>query len=332
MRAVNSPSVADSFRSLIHEQIGHGFETSMTNKTAGYLEQHILKISIAATLLLAVVGILFGLLSGSLAIVFEGMFNMVDTAMSLMALLVARLLTSEGSRRFQYGYWHVEPMVLVFNGSILILLCAYALINAIGSLLSGGRELNFDWAFVFALLMSILSIGMYIFIRQKNLKLNSEFLRLDTQSWLISACISSSLLIAFGIATGMQKTSYSHLTPYVDPCILAALTACLIFVPMSAVRDAMRDIFLIAPFGLDEKVTDFLDELIVRYSFKTYSSYVAKIGRAQFIEIHIVVPTGYAISGVEALDAIRREIGEAVGGDGPQLWLTVSFTTDESWI
>lgn len=44
-------------------------------------------------------------------------------------------------------------MVLVLNGSILILLCTYALVNAIGSLMSGGHELNFDWAFVFALLV-----------------------------------------------------------------------------------------------------------------------------------------------------------------------------------
>ncbi|KTD43645.1 cation diffusion facilitator family transporter [Legionella quateirensis] len=304
----------------------------MNSTTSVLLEQRILKISIAVTFLLAVAGVLFGLISGSLAIVFDGMFNMVDTAMSILALLVARLLTSKGSRRFQYGYWHVEPMVLVFNGSVLILICAYALVNAIGSLLSGGRELNFDWAFVFALLMSVLSIVMYVYVRQKNLKLNSEFLRLDTQSWLISAAISTSLLIAFGIAALMEGSSYDHLTPYIDPFILTVLTACLIFVPMAAVRDAMRDMFLIAPFGLDEKVRGFLDELTKRYGFKTYSSYVAKIGRAQFIEIHIVVPEGYPISGIETLDAIRHEIVEVMGGNGPQLWLTIAFTTDESWI
>jgi len=304
----------------------------MSNKTTGFIEQKVLKISISVTFLLAVIGIVFGLLSGSLAIVFDGMFNMVDTAMSILALLVARLLISEGSRRFQYGYWHVEPMVLVFNGSVLILLCVYALINAIGSLLSGGRELNFDWAFVFALLMSVLSIGMYIYVRQKNRKLNSEFLRLDVQSWLISAAISSSLLVAFGIATCMEGTQYQNLTPYVDPLILTILTACLIFVPMAVVRDAMRDMFLIAPFGLDEKVRGFLDELTVRHGFKTYASYVAKIGRAQFIEIQIVVPPGYPISGVEKLDAIRREIRNAMGGDNPQLWLTIAFTADENRI
>ncbi|KTD31649.1 cation efflux protein [Legionella moravica] len=304
----------------------------MNSTTSVLEEQRILKISISVTFLLAVAGVLFGLLSGSLAIVFDGMFNMVDTVMSILSLMVARLLTSKGNRRFQYGYWHVEPMVLVFNGSVLILICAYALVNAIGSLLSGGRELNFDWAFVFALLMSVLSIIMYVYIRHKNVKLSSEFLRLDTQSWLISAAISSSLLIAFGTAALMDGTAYEYLTPYIDPFILAVLTACLIFVPMGAVRDAMRDMFLIAPFGLDEKVRGFLDELTKRYQFKTYSSYVAKIGRAQFIEIHIVVPEGYPISGIETLDAIRREIVGVMGGNGPKLWLTIAFTTDESWI
>lgn len=298
----------------------------------GLIEQRVLKISITVTFLLAVSCIVFGLLSNSLAIVFDGMFDTVDTAISILALLVARLLTSEGSRRFQFGYWHVEPMVLVFNGSILILLCVYALINAIGSLMSGGRELNFDAAFIFALLMSVLSVVMYIYVRGKNRKLNSEFLRLDTQSWLISASISTALLIAFGIARLMDGGPYTHLTPYVDPFILAVVTACLIFVPMGAVFDAMRDMFLIAPFSLDEKVRGFLDELTIREGFNTYASYVAKIGRAQFIEIHIVVPPGYPIIGVEALDAIRREIGEAMGGENPQRWLTVAFTTDASWI
>lgn len=303
----------------------------MTSKT-NIIEQRVLKISITVTFLLSVTCLVFGLLSGSLAIVFDGMFNMIDTVMSILALLVARLLTSEGSRRFQYGYWHVEPMVLVFNGSILILLCAYALINAIGSLMSGGRELNFDSAFAFALLMSVISIGMYIYVRHKNLKINSEFLRLDTQSWLISASISSSLLVAFWIASVMEEGPYSHLTPYIDPFILTLLTACLIFVPMSAVFDATRDLFRIAPFSLDEKVRGFLDELQVREGYKTYSSYVAKIGRAQFIEIHIVVPPGYPITGIEALDTIRREIGEAFGGDSPQRWLTIAFTADENYI
>ncbi len=300
--------------------------------TAELLEQRILKQSIAATILLAAAGIGFGLLSGSLSIVFDGMFNMVDSAMSFLSLWVTRLLTRKGNRRFQYGYWHVEPMVLVFNGSTLILLCVYALINAIGSFLSGGRELDFDWAFVFALLMCVLSIVMYLYIRQANRKLNSEFLRIDVQSWLISAAISSSLLLAFGIAMLIEGTEYDTLTPYIDPIILAVLTSCLIFLPIPAVRDAIRDMFLVAPLELDQKIRKFLDELVLNQGFKTYASYVAKIGRAQFIEINIVVSPSYAISSVESLDKIRRQIKDALSEEHNTLWLTVTFTTDESTI
>jgi cation diffusion facilitator family transporter len=296
------------------------------------LEQWVLKISISITFLIAITGVVFGLLSGSLAIVFDGMFNLIDTGLSLLALLVAKLLTSEGNRRFQYGYWHIEPLVLVFNGSTLILLCAYALVNAIGGLLSGGHELNFGWAIIFALLTSVVSIVTYGYIRHKNTKINSELLRIDTHSWLISATISSALLIAFTIAIFINKTHYEHLTPYIDPLVLTILTACLIMIPMKTVKGALRDIFLIAPVTLDKKVRSFLDELVHRRGFKTYTSYIAKIGRATFIEIHIVIPPAFPIAGVETLDEISREIKQAIGEEGAQFWLTICFTTDESTI
>lgn len=295
-------------------------------------EQRVLKISIAVTFFVAITGVLFGLITGSLAIVFDGMFNIVDTIMSGLAFFVTRLLVSKGSRKFQYGYWHIEPMVLVFNGSILMLLCAYALVNAIGSLMAGGKELDFDWAFAFALLVSFLSIGMYIYLLRKNRKINSEFLRLDIQSWLMSALISSSLLVAFGIATFLQGSAYDHLTPYVDPLILVIICGFLIFVPVNTIWDAMRDIFRMAPLDLDLKIRQFLEKLVLERGFKTYTSYIAKIGRAQFIEIHILVPKGSPISSIEEMDEIRNEISNAIGDNTPDRWLTISFTTNKSWI
>lgn len=173
---------------------------------------------------------------------------------------------------------------------------------------------------------------MYFYLTKKNRKIKSEFLRLDIQSWLMSALISFSLLLAFGIAALLQGGTYGYFTPYIDPLILAILTACLIFVPMAAVRDATRDIFRMAPVDLDEKIREFLDELTKQRDFKTYTSYVAKIGRAQFIEIHIVVPMDYPISSIETLDEIRNEIALAIGEDTPQRWLTIAFTANENLI
>jgi len=84
-------------------------------------EQSVLRLSIAVTLVLAGLGILFGLLSGSYAIVFDGVYALIDAVMTMLALLVANLIaasTREGGSKsrliaqFTMGFWHLEPMVL----------------------------------------------------------------------------------------------------------------------------------------------------------------------------------------------------------------------------
>mgnify|MGYP002640684545 FL=1 len=95
-------------------------------------EQNLLKLSIAVTIVVAAIGVVFGLLSGSLSIVFDGVFAAIDAAMSGLALFVSRLVSRVGdNRRFQFGYWHIEPMVLAFNGGTLMLLCFYAFLNSV---------------------------------------------------------------------------------------------------------------------------------------------------------------------------------------------------------
>jgi len=45
-------------------------------------------------------GVLFGLLSGSLSIIFDGVFSALDAALSGLALHVVRLLARGENRRF----------------------------------------------------------------------------------------------------------------------------------------------------------------------------------------------------------------------------------------
>lgn len=296
-------------------------------------EQRLLKISIAVTIGVSAFGVLFGLLSGSMAILFDGVFAAIDAAMSGLALFVSRLVTrATENRRFQFGYWHIEPMVLAFNGGTLMLLCFYAFLNAIDSLLGGGRQLNFDWAMAYAVLVFAACFGMFFYERHLNRRIGSDFVRLDAQSWLMSGAITAALFVAFAIAGMLKGTAYEHLAPYADPAVLAILTLVLVFVPIATVRKALQEILLITPPDLDALVRRVMDEVIERHGFKTYTSYVAKVGRAQFIEIHIAVPPESPIDSVGEADALRREIAAAIGGESPHRWLTIDFTADPKWL
>jgi len=180
--------------------------------------------------------------------------------------------------------------------------------------------------------MMAVCFGMYFYERHSNHRIKSQFIRLDMQSWLMSAMIGAGLLLAFGGAMLAQGTRWEYLAPYADPAILAVLTSILLFLPLSAVAKAVREIFQVAPEELDSRIRGFLDELVPRRGFLTYSSYVARVGRARFIEIYIVLPADYPISSVLVLDQIRAEIGAFIGDPGPQRWLTITFTGDASEI
>lgn len=296
-------------------------------------EQKLLKLSIAVTIVVAAVGVMFGLLSGSMSIVFDGVFSAIDASLSVLALFVSRLVSRVAdNRRFQFGYWHIEPMVLAFNGGTLMLLCFYAFLNSVGSFLDGGRRLDFDWAMAYAVAFGIVAFGMFFYARHRNRRIGSDFIRLDAQSWLMSAAITSALLLAFAVGWFLEGTRYAHLTPYADPLVLAVLSLALVFVPIRTVRKALTEILLITPPELDAHVRRVMDAVVKRHGFKTYTSYVAKVGRALFIEIHVAVPPEAGLDNVSTVDAIRREIAAAIGGEGPHRWLTIDFTADPRWL
>lgn len=109
-------------------------------------EQTFLRASIAATVVVAAFGVILGLLSGSFSITFDGIYSLADAGMTVLALWVSRLIAVSATGnalsgrmrdRFTMGFWHLEPIVLLLNGTLLMAIAVYALINALTSVLKG---------------------------------------------------------------------------------------------------------------------------------------------------------------------------------------------------
>ncbi|RJG13600.1 cation efflux family transporter [Pseudomonas cavernicola] len=295
-------------------------------------EQRALQVTIVATVLLASTGIAFGLYAGSQSIVFDGLFNAIDSCMAGLALLVSRLLVKQPGRRFQQGYWHIEPMVLALYGSVLVILCVYALVNSIDGLIRGGQELAFDDAIVYALLTALGAGLMYGYLRRCNRRLRSALIQMDLHSWLMSTVISLALLLAFSIGYLLQGSEYAALTPYIDPLILALLTLVLIPAPCRTVCKAVQQILRITPPALDGEIAGLMARMSQRYGFEDFSQCVSQVGRGLFVEIHILLPAAMNHWPVNELDGVRAEIASAIGSEGPNRWLAIGFTRDSRWL
>lgn len=303
-------------------------------------EQGVLRASIAVSLIVSALGIGFGLASGSFSIVFDGVYSLVDASMSLLSLIVVRLITSYAAsrrlsrklrERFSVGFWHLEPMVLALNGMLLIAVAGYALVNAVGSLRQGGRDLAFGWAIIYALITVLACAAIAAIEVQANRCIRSEFIRLDVKGWVMSAGITSALLLAFCVGYLVQGTNWQWLAPYIDPAVLALVCVLIIPLPISTVRQAMADILLVTPADLKNHVDAVAQAFVEKHALAFHRAYVARIGRCRSIELYFIVPGEAPARSVAEWDALRDEVAEAIGGEGPDRWLTVVFTGDPAW-
>lgn len=294
-------------------------------------EQQLLRLSIWLTVVLAVLGLFVGVWVGSESIIFDGLFSGVNVLMTSAALLVAKLVAREGSRRFQYGYWHLEPLVSAFNGTVMALICLVAFVNGVNGLRGGGQAVELGLASAYTVIACVASLVMYLYVLRASQGLNSELLRIDAREWLIEGVLTAAIFVGFVIAALLDNTDGASLAPYVDPVIVMVLALLLLPVPLGIVRRALREVFLMAPAELDAQVREVLAEIGRRYGFQDARSYVAKSGRVRYIDINIITPPDFEVAGVAGLDQIREEIRRGLDDPGTQLWLTVSFTADPKW-
>ena len=300
-------------------------------------ETNLLRMSIAVTFVVALFGIVFGVLSGSFSIAFDGAYSLADATMTILTLIVARLITSNATdnRRlhkcFSLGFWHLEPIVLGLNGIVLISVSCYALINAVANLLTGGHRLEFDYAIVYAAITLATCLTMAFISSRANKTIQSDFVTLDVTAWVMSGGITAALLIAFIGGWLVEGTELAWAAPYVDPAVLAIVCLVIIPMPIRTVRQAFSDILLITPEALKAHVDEVARAIVAKHDFVSYRAYVAKVGRLMQVELYLIVPPGLPAKTIEEWDALRNEIGDALGDEGPDRWLTIAFTADKEW-
>jgi predicted Co/Zn/Cd cation transporter (cation efflux family) len=300
----------------------------------------VLATSIGVTVLVAALGIAVGLMSGSFAIVFDGVYSLVDALMTVVTLLVARLIATADSNgpqnrrlveHFSMGFWHLEPMVLASSGLMLTGAVLYALINAVHSFLEGGRTLHFGQAMVYAGITLLACIVMSIYELRANRRLESQLVALDAKAWMMSGAITATLLVAFAAGSLLQGTRLERWTPYIDPGVLALVCLLVLPLPLGTIRRALADILLVTPQELRLQVDEVARQVVQEEGFVDFRAYVARVGRGRQIEVHFIVPTGLPPRTLESWDQLRDRIGERIGGDPQQRWLTIAFTTDLEW-
>ena len=153
------------------------------------IEQKLLMQSVGLMALVAVSGTIMGIVTGSSAVLLDGVFSFVDVVIKIMMLMTAKLIARETSKRFQFGYWQFEPLVLAVEGFFILLIVIYALSSGITDLISGGRHVDFGPAIYYAIFFTVADTIYYLYVRRINKSLQSNLIKFDNVSWYVDALL-----------------------------------------------------------------------------------------------------------------------------------------------
>ena len=295
-------------------------------------EQFVLKISLYCAVILAIFGITYGIYIGSKAIIFDGLVAFLSIILILLSVITSKFIYKEDDDIFQYGYMRFEPMVNLFKSLILLILCAYALINGIQEILDGGYEVKFDKAMLYSFFSMLLSIGIWLYTAYQAKILGSPLISVDSLEWFIDSVLYMGGFLVFGAVWLFDKESQTIWARYLDPALLVLLSMILAVMPLKVFIQNLADLVMVAPKDMDDKIDTLLQNISKKYNFSDYDTHVAKSGRFFMIEVNILMGESFKIQNIDEMDLIRDEIEQGLDIPSYKIWLSVSFTKNPKWL
>lgn len=307
-------------------------ELSKNHKAQSQKEQNILRLSMQSAAILAIFGIIFGIISKTQAIIFDGFVAFVSVGLGYLSVVTSRFIYKEDDDIFQYGYVRFEPMVNLFKSLILLIVCVYAFVSAIRGLLGGGYEVEIGISVVYNAFALILSGIMFGITRFYGKILESDLIKVDNIEWKIDCVLYIGGMCAFGLVLMFDKEQISVISRLIDPTLLLILSLYLGVSPLKIAIANFKDLVMVAPKEMDNKITQIMENLALKYDFSDYDTHIAKSGRFFMIEVNILITESCGIKDVKDFDMIREEIQRALDLPSYKIWLNVSFTSNPKWL
>jgi cation diffusion facilitator family transporter len=291
-----------------------------------------LKLSLAGTVLVASLGIGYGLYVDSNAILLDGMFSLLSMGMTGLSLYTAYLVTKPDDKQFQFGYAHIEPLINVINGLLILITCLFAFISGVNTILDGGHELVLEHALIYAVLSTICCFGIYFVETSIAKSVDSELVKVDSQEWLVDGILSAAILVGFILVLIFDSMGYTRWNAYIDPILVSTLSIAASILPIKVLRRNLKEVLLVAPQNKAQRHVDrTIERLSKAYRFDGYTHHLAKTGRQYDLEINILVKDD-SLWTTKRQDHIRQIIWDELSDDLGETWLSVSFTGQERWL
>ncbi|MCU0262132.1 MAG: cation transporter [Candidatus Nanopelagicales bacterium] len=288
-----------------------------------------LKLSAAGALVLAVVGIVWGLAVSSQVILFDGLYSVIGFVLAWFGLRAARLVQRGPTPHYPFGREALAPLVVAVQALVLLGTFGYAAIDAVGVILRGGSQTEVGPALAYAVLSLVACIAAYVVLLR--MQQGSDLVAAEAVQWRASVVLGVAMTIGFTGAVALTRTAWADAAPYVDPVLVLVAAALILPAPVRMLRQSFRELLEGAP---GPEVTDPIDAAVDRvrseFGLPEPTTRMGKLGRKVYLELDFLVGATEGWT-VDHADQVRRRLLTDLAEPGRLLWINVELHTDPAW-
>lgn len=192
-------------------------------------------------------GIVLGVLSGSVMIIFDSAYSLLSLLLASMSLWALHLARQPASRRFPFGRLTAEPLTILVKGVVIGAMCVSSMVVAMISIWQGGREVNLDIALIFGGFNVLGCCLTWWVLRRAQQKSAAPLLGAEVRQWQMDTWLSAAVLMGFLLAQLLAWSPWSAWAVYADPVMVLIIAGYFCFIPLQMIRQALHQLLLGAP-------------------------------------------------------------------------------------
>lgn len=285
------------------------------------LERRALLASIGVSTALGILGVVWGIVSGSQMILLDGAYGIIGIATSLLLLRASTLATAEPSGAYPFGRQSVTPFVIGIQGLVMLATLGYAAIEAGYAIVHGGSGVTAGSGVVYSLIVTAGCLVTWGWLRR--LSGSSELLRAETVGWRIAAFRGVGMVVGFTALALVTGSRFDHLAPHVDPAMV--LITCVVFLPapLGMLRAATLELLeRVPPADVTQPVQAALDQVSAAFELRGLVVRMSKLGRKLYLEVEAEASRDVTIG---QMDGLRRDIVSSLAHLPYEVWLNLDL-------
>jgi len=251
-------------------------------------EHRALTMSMVGSGVLGAVGVVWGVITGSQIVLFDGVVTLAGIMLVLVSVIAARVAASRPTADYPYGRHAATPLAVAVQGAALLGALVYGASDAVVIIVSGGSEPSGSAVALYGIVAALASIVVMLLLGPY--AKSSPLAHAELVSWRSGAYLSGIVALGGVAATILAANGLAVVAGYLDPSLVLLAVVLLLPMALGLIRQGGRELLEAAPPPEIAKVVDAAVQRVrARHALPAPVVRATKLGRRLYVDVGFVV-------------------------------------------